>query len=88
MLFLPAARFLNPMSVINNTQSFGKLEKRALSCRVCVLVQLQVVPGSIWIFEQEQSLALSGVSTTVRMTVVRLQSSGGLFIYSPIAPTK
>ena len=44
-------------------------------------------PGSIWVFEQEQSLALSGVSTTIRMTVVRLKS-GGLFVYSPVAPTR
>ncbi|KAK9798186.1 hypothetical protein WJX73_000651 [Symbiochloris irregularis] len=51
-------------------------------------LRYEVVPASIWIFEQEQSLALSGVSTTVRMTVVRLQSTGGLFVYSPIAPTK
>lgn len=53
---------------------------------MCLLPQ--VVPDTIWVFEQEQSLALSGVSTTVRMTVVRLQSTGGLFVYSPIAPTK
>ena len=48
---------------------------------------LQVERGSIWVFEQEQSLAFSGVSTVVRMTVIRLDS-GGLFVYSPVAPTR
>lgn len=48
---------------------------------------LQVAQGQVWTFEQEQSLALSGVATIVRMTAIKL-SSGGLLIYSPIAPTR
>ena len=50
--------------------------------RVCE----QVVPDTIWTFEQEQTFALTNVSTVVRMTVVKLKS-GGLFVYAPIAPT-
>ncbi|KAK9836203.1 hypothetical protein WJX81_008501 [Elliptochloris bilobata] len=50
-------------------------------------VRYEVVPGSIWTFEQEQSLAGINVSTTVRMTVVKLKS-GGLWIHAPIAPTR
>ena len=46
----------------------------------------QAVPGTIWTFEQEQTFALTNVSTVVRMTVVKLKS-GGLFVYAPIAPT-
>lgn len=48
---------------------------------------LQVEPGVIWCFEQEQSLAGINVVTTVRMTVVKLQN-GELLIYAPIAPTR
>ena len=48
---------------------------------------VQVVPGSMWTFEQMQTLGLSSVATTVRMTVIKL-ASGGLWIHSPIAPTR
>lgn len=48
---------------------------------------LQVEPGLIWCFEQEQSLAGINVVTTVRMTVVKLQN-GELLVYAPIAPTR
>ena len=48
---------------------------------------MQVEKGQIWTFEQEQSLAGSQVTTTIRMTAVEL-SSGGLLLYSPIAPTR
>lgn len=48
---------------------------------------LQVEPGTIWCFEQEQSLAGLNVTTTVRMTVVKLQN-GELLVYAPIAPTR
>ena len=41
----------------------------------------------MWTFEQMQTLALSSVATTVRMTIVKL-ASGGLWIHSPIAPTR
>ena len=48
---------------------------------------LQVERGSIWCFEQEQSLGGSNVSTNVRMTVIKLKS-GGLFVHAPIAATR
>ncbi|KAJ3696176.1 hypothetical protein LUZ60_001553 [Juncus effusus] len=38
-------------------------------------------------FEQEQALGFSSVSTNIRMTVIKLKS-GGLWIHAPIAPTK
>ena len=43
--------------------------------------------GSIWLFEQEQALGFSSVSTNTRMTVIKLKS-GGLWVHAPIAPTK
>ena len=48
---------------------------------------VQVEPGTIWCFEQEQSLAGINVTTTIRMTVVKLQS-GELVVYAPVAPTR
>ena len=50
-------------------------------------VHFQVEPGTIWCFEQEQSLAGINVVTTVRMTVVKLKN-GELLVYAPIAPTR
>lgn len=47
----------------------------------------QVEPGSIWVFEQPQSLGFSNVTTNVRMTVVKLKS-GGLWVHAPVAPTR
>ena len=47
----------------------------------------QVERGSLWCFEQAQSLGGSNVSTNVRMTVIKLRS-GGLFVHAPIAPTR
>ena len=41
----------------------------------------------MWLFEQEQALGFSSVSTNTRMTVVKLRS-GGLWVHAPIAPTK
>ena len=38
-------------------------------------------------FEQPQKLSGTDVHINVRMTAIRL-SSGGLLIYSPIAPTR
>uniref|UniRef100_A0A803QKU1 T4P13.26 protein n=1 Tax=Cannabis sativa TaxID=3483 RepID=A0A803QKU1_CANSA len=46
----------------------------------------EAVKGSIWLFEQEQALGFSSVSTNIRMTVIKLKS-GGLWIHAPIAPT-
>jgi hypothetical protein len=47
----------------------------------------QAVKGSVWLFEQEQALGFSSVSTNIRMTVVKLKS-GGLWVHAPIAPTR
>ncbi|KAJ6843291.1 uncharacterized protein M6B38_297230 [Iris pallida] len=47
----------------------------------------EAVKDSIWLFEQEQALGFSSVSTNIRMTVIKLKS-GGLWIHAPIAPTK
>ncbi len=51
----------------------------------CCAAQLD--RGRIWLFEQEQALGFSNVTTNVRMTVIRLQS-GGLWVHAPIAPTQ
>lgn len=48
---------------------------------------VQAVKDSIWLFEQEQALGFSSVSTNIRMTVIKLKS-GGLWVHAPIAPTK
>ncbi|KAK9834707.1 hypothetical protein WJX74_008268 [Apatococcus lobatus] len=50
-------------------------------------IRYEVEEGCIWTFEQEQSLVGSQVNTTIRMTAVKL-SSGGLLLYSPVAPTQ
>jgi hypothetical protein len=44
----------------------------------------EVVPETIWIFEQIQGVLY--VVVPIRMTVVRL-AAGGLLVYAPIAPT-
>ncbi|XP_020538872.1 uncharacterized protein LOC105644126 isoform X1 [Jatropha curcas] len=50
-------------------------------------IRTEAVKGCIWLFEQEQALGFSSVSTNIRMTVVKLKS-GGLWVHAPIAPTK
>ncbi|KAL6620522.1 hypothetical protein ACP70R_035661 [Stipagrostis hirtigluma subsp. patula] len=50
-------------------------------------IRTEAVRGSIWLFEQEQALGFSSVSTNTRMTVIKLRS-GGLWVHAPIAPTK
>ena len=50
------------------------------------LCAIQVADG-LWTFEQPQKLSGTDVHINVRMTAVQL-SSGGLLIYSPIAPTR
>ncbi|AIE72825.1 hypothetical protein D082_02960 [Synechocystis sp. PCC 6714] len=45
----------------------------------------EVVPDTIWVLEQVQGIFY--VVVPIRMTVVRL-NTGGLLIYSPIAPTE
>ncbi|KAG8384646.1 hypothetical protein BUALT_Bualt04G0139500 [Buddleja alternifolia] len=50
-------------------------------------MRYEAVKDSIWLFEQEQALGFSSVSTNIRMTVIKLKS-GGLWVHAPIAPTK
>ncbi|GKF05130.1 homoserine O-acetyltransferase isoform 4, partial [Tanacetum coccineum] len=50
-------------------------------------IRTEVVKDCIWLFEQEQALGFSSVSTNTRMTVIKLKS-GGLWVHAPIAPTK
>ena len=51
-------------------------------------VSRELVPDRVWVFEQEQGIGLNlGVSTNVRMTVVRMRD-GRLWIHDPIAPTE
>ncbi|KAG6656973.1 uncharacterized protein LOC122307254 isoform X1 [Carya illinoinensis] len=50
-------------------------------------IRTEAVKGCIWLFEQEQALGFSSVSTNIRMTVIKLQS-GGLWVHAPIAPTE
>ncbi|PNX84953.1 hypothetical protein L195_g041018 [Trifolium pratense] len=49
-------------------------------------IRTEAVKGYIWLFEQEQALGFSSVSTNIRMTVIKLKS-GGLWVHAPIAPT-
>ncbi|KAI9396416.1 hypothetical protein POPTR_004G125301v4 [Populus trichocarpa] len=50
-------------------------------------IRTEAVKGCIWLFEQEQALGFSSVSTNIRMTVIKLKS-GGLWLHAPLAPTK
>ncbi|CAH9099493.1 unnamed protein product [Cuscuta epithymum] len=50
-------------------------------------IRTVAVKDCMWLFEQEQALGFSSVSTNIRMTVIKLKS-GGLWIHAPIAPTK
>lgn len=50
-------------------------------------IRTEAVKGCIWLFEQEQALGFSSVSTNIRMTVIKLKS-GGLWVHAPIAPTE
>ncbi|KAH7440805.1 hypothetical protein KP509_03G011300 [Ceratopteris richardii] len=50
-------------------------------------IRKEVDKGRIWIFEQEQALGFSSVTTNIRMTVIKLKS-GGLWVHAPVAPTK
>ena len=47
----------------------------------------QVDKGRLWLFEQEQTLGGSNVTTVIRMTVLKLKS-GGLWVHAPVAPTR
>ena len=44
-----------------------------------------IIPGKIWTFDQK--FGILNVQVPLRMTVVKL-SSGGVFVYNPIAPTR
>ncbi|BDA42088.1 hypothetical protein COCOBI_02-8900 [Coccomyxa sp. Obi] len=50
-------------------------------------IRYEVERGSMWMFEQEQALGFSNVTTNVRMTIIKLRS-GGLWVHAPIAPTQ
>ncbi|KAL0015664.1 hypothetical protein SO802_002733 [Lithocarpus litseifolius] len=50
-------------------------------------IRTEAVKGCIWLFEQEQALGFSSVSTNIRMTIIKLKS-GGLWVHAPIAPTE
>ncbi|KAI3794014.1 hypothetical protein L1987_36639 [Smallanthus sonchifolius] len=50
-------------------------------------IRTEAVKDCIWLFEQEQALGFSSVSTNTRMAVIKLKS-GGLWVHAPIAPTK
>ncbi|KAJ8530619.1 hypothetical protein K7X08_023500 [Anisodus acutangulus] len=50
-------------------------------------IRTEAVKDTIWLFEQEQALGFSSVSTNTRMTVIKLKSSE-LWVHAPIAPTK
>eukprot|EP00180_Rhodochaete_pulchella_P002565 Plantae.Rhodophyta-Rhodochaete_pulchella.ctg3931.p1 GENE.Plantae.Rhodophyta-Rhodochaete_pulchella.ctg3931~~Plantae.Rhodophyta-Rhodochaete_pulchella.ctg3931.p1 ORF type:complete len:424 (-),score=36.67 Plantae.Rhodophyta-Rhodochaete_pulchella.ctg3931:1717-2940(-) len=49
-------------------------------------LRYELVPDTIWTFEQEHGLGFTNVATNIRMTVVRL-STGELWVHAPIAPT-
>ena len=51
-----------------------------------VTVRRELVPGVIWSLEQEQ--ALDVLAMNVRTTVVKLERTGGLVVFSPQAPTE
>ena len=61
--------------------------RRIQSKRNTLIDAVQIVKGTMWSFEQPQSLAFSNVVVNVRMTVTLL-SSGALLVYNPIAPTR
>ncbi len=48
-------------------------------------IRTEVVPETIWIFEQTQGIFY--VVVPIRMTVVKLEG-GGLLVYAPVAPTQ
>ncbi|MGD1867587.1 MAG: DUF4336 domain-containing protein [Phormidesmis sp.] len=45
----------------------------------------EIIPGKLWTFEQVQGIFY--VVVPIRMTVIKL-SAGGLFVFSPVAPTR
>ena len=43
-------------------------------------------PGELWTFEQKQGILY--IHVPIRMTVYRMQTRPGLFVYAPVAPTE
>lgn len=48
-------------------------------------VRREIIPGKLWTFEQVQGIFY--VVVPIRMTVLKL-AAGGLFVFSPVAPTR
>ena len=74
--------------VNNNNKTFDKYKLNQKS-RASIFFQnhhSQIERGSIWTFEQPQTLGFTNVTTNCRMTVIKL-ASGGLWVHAPIAPT-
>eukprot|EP00440_Ansanella_granifera_P020271 gb/GFBE01022022.1/.p1 GENE.gb/GFBE01022022.1/~~gb/GFBE01022022.1/.p1 ORF type:complete len:509 (+),score=82.24 gb/GFBE01022022.1/:1-1527(+) len=51
-----------------------------------VTMRYDIIPGELWSFEQKQGILY--IHVPIRMTVYRMQSRRGLFVYAPVAPTK
>eukprot|EP00184_Porphyridium_aerugineum_P008192 CAMPEP_0184693020 /NCGR_PEP_ID=MMETSP0313-20130426/1324_1 /TAXON_ID=2792 /ORGANISM="Porphyridium aerugineum, Strain SAG 1380-2" /LENGTH=452 /DNA_ID=CAMNT_0027150967 /DNA_START=125 /DNA_END=1483 /DNA_ORIENTATION=- len=50
-------------------------------------IMREMIPNTMWSFEQEHGLGGTFVAINIRMTVIRLQN-GDLWVYNPIAPTE
>ncbi|CAE7553812.1 unnamed protein product [Symbiodinium sp. CCMP2592] len=51
-----------------------------------VTLRYEVIPGELWTFEQKQGILY--IHVPIRMTVYRMQTRPGLFVYAPVAPTE
>ncbi|CAK0827928.1 unnamed protein product [Prorocentrum cordatum] len=51
-----------------------------------VTIRKELVPGELWAFDQK--LGIYYVQVPIRMTVYRMRSRRGLFVYAPVAPTE
>lgn len=51
-----------------------------------VTIRKELVPGELWAFDQK--LGIYYVQVPIRMTVYRMRSRKGLFVYAPVAPTE
>lgn len=88
----PLGPFLNRRTIRTEVRLLNSLRIHYSAFQLAIsnfdpLLVMQAVKGSIWMFEQEQALGFSSVSTNIRMTVIKLKS-GGLWVHAPIAPTK
>jgi len=50
-----------------------------------VTMRQEAIPGEMWTFEQKQGILY--IHVPIRMTVYRMTSRRGLFVYAPVAPT-